>query len=211
MTQTALIIEDHPLYRDALIHLMQEIVGKSETVATNSAEKGLRLAETLPNLALILLDLGLPGLNGIEAIIAFRRKLPLVPIIVVSASENRQEATAALHEGAIAFVSKAVPAEIMTDVVRRLLSGALTEPEWITANGKNTIQDECWPKLTVRQHETLVLLSQGHSNKEIALRLALSEMTIKVHVSALFKALNVVNRTQAVLAARRLGLGGLND
>ncbi len=208
MTRTALIIEDHPLYRDALIHLMQEIIGKSETVATNSAEKGLRLAETLPNLALILLDLGLPGLNGIEAIIAFHRKMPLIPIIVVSASENRQEVATALHEGAIAFVSKAVSAEIMTDVVRRILSGAITEPEWITANGKNTIQDEFWPKLTVRQHETLVLLSEGHSNKEIALRLGLSEMTIKVHVSALFRVLNVVNRTQAVLAARRLGLGG---
>lgn len=208
MTQTVLIIEDHPLYRDALIHLMQEIVGKSETVATNSAENGLRLAETLPNLALILLDLGLPGLNGIEAIIAFHRKMPLIPIIVVSASENRQEVTAALREGAIAFVSKAVSAEIMTEIVRRTLSGAFTQPEWITVNGKNTIQDELWPKLTVRQHETLVLLSQGHSNKEIALRLGISEITIKIHVSALFKALNVVNRTQAVLEARRLGLSG---
>lgn len=207
MTKTALIIEDHPLYRDALIHLMQQIVGESETVAASSAEEGLRLAESLPNLALILLDLGLPGLNGIEAITTFQRKLPLVPIIVVSASENRQEVTAALQAGAIAFVSKAVSSEIMTDVVQRLLSGVLSKPEWIMAKGKNTTNDEFSLKLTVRQHETLALLSQGLSNKEIALRLGLSEITVKVHVSALFKALNVVNRTQAVLTARRLGLG----
>jgi two-component system nitrate/nitrite response regulator NarL len=207
MTKTAIIIEDHPLYRDALIHLMQTIVGKSETVAVSSAEEGLRIAERLPNLALILLDLGLPGLNGIEAIIAFHRKLPLVPIIVVSASENRQEAAAALHAGAIAFVSKAVSAEVMTDAIQRLLAGALIEPEWITSNNKSKMRDELWPKLTERQHETLVLLSRGYSNKEIALHLGLAEITIKVHVSALFKALNVVNRTQAVLTARRLGIG----
>jgi two-component system nitrate/nitrite response regulator NarL len=207
MTKTALIIEDHPLYRDALIHLMQQIVGESETVAASSAEEGLRLAEALPNLALILLDLGLPGLNGIEAITTFQRKLPLVPIIVVSASENRQEVTAALQAGVMAFVSKAVSSEIMTDVVQRLLSGVLSKPEWIMAKGKNTTNDEFSVKLTVRQHETLALLSQGLSNKEIALRLGLSEITVKVHVSALFKALNVVNRTQAVLTARRLGLG----
>lgn len=207
MTKTVLIIEDHPLYRDALIHLMQQIVGQSETVAASTAEDGLRLVEALPNLALILLDLGLPGLNGIEAIRAFHRKMPSVPIIVVSASENRQEATAALQAGAIVFVSKAVSAEIMTDVVQRLLSGTLTEPEWIVAKGINKSNDESSPKLTVRQHETLALLSQGYSNKEIALRLGLSEITVKVHVSALFKALNVVNRTQAVLTARSLGIG----
>lgn len=205
MAQTALIVEDHPLYRGALVHLMQAIVGAPDTVAVSSAEEGLRRAATLPRLGLVLLDLGLPGLSGIEAILAYQRHCPSVPLVVVSASEDRQEATAALRAGAMVFMSKAVSTETMSDVVRRVLSGELRVPEWITPNGKVSLGGSAL-KLTPRQQETLVLLSQGHTNKEIGLRMGLAEITVKVHVSAVFRLLDVVNRTQAVLAARRMGL-----
>lgn len=205
MAQTALIVEDHPLYRGALVHLMQAIVGVPDTVAVSSAEEGLRRAATLPCLGLVLLDLGLPGLSGIEAILAYQRHCPLVPLVVVSASEDRQEATAALRAGAMVFMSKAVSTETMSDVVRRVLSGTLRMPEWITPSGKVSLAGSAL-KLTQRQQETLVLLSQGHTNKEIGLRMGLAEITVKVHVSAVFRLLGVVNRTQAVLAARRMGL-----
>ncbi len=206
MTHSALIIEDHPLYRGALILLMQAIVGEAGTVAVNSAEEGFRRLATIADLGVILLDLGLPGLDGIEAIVAFRRLCPAVPIIVVSASDDRQDANRALRAGARVFLSKAASTEILTDIVRRLLAGALVEPEWITATGRRTMGSATDLKLTARQSETLVLLSQGHTNKEIGLRLGLAEITVKVHVSAIFRVLGVVNRTQAVLAARHLGL-----
>jgi len=211
MTKTVLIVEDHPLYRGALIHLIQAIVGENRTIAVNSAEDGLRLITNLPPLGLLLLDLGLPGLSGIEAITAFQRKLPTTPIIVVSASEDRQEATSALRAGAKVFISKAVSSEIMTDVVKRLLSQTIVESEWITQNGKMMLGAATPLKITPRQQETLVLLSQGYSNKEIGLRMGLAEITVKVHVSAIFRALDVVNRTQAVLAARRVGLCSAAD
>ncbi len=207
MTKSILVVEDHPLYSAALIHMLQKIIGERGPVQASTAEEGLRMAETMPNLKAIMLDLNLPGLNGQEAINAFQRKCADIPIIVVSASEDRQDATLALRAGAIAFVSKAASSEVLSDVVSRLLAGTFTTPEWITATGKTTAAGMDTLKLSERQKETLALLLQGHSNKEIGLRLGLAEITIKVHVSSIFRILGVVNRTQAVLAARRLGLG----
>jgi DNA-binding NarL/FixJ family response regulator len=206
MTQKTLIVEDHPLYRGALIQLMTGIFGTNGTAAVSSAEAGLNLLAGLPDLQLIWLDLGLPGLRGVEAIRAFVRARPLVPIIVVSASEDRPEANAALQAGARVFLSKAVSTEVITDVARRVASGSLVKSEWITANGTQAPCSTPALALTPRQQETLVLLSEGHSNKEIGLRMGVAEITVKVHVSALFRALEVVNRTQAVMAGRRLGL-----
>lgn len=206
MTNQVLIVEDHPLYRGALIHLIAAIVGPENTLAVSSAEEGLRLIAPVDNLGLILLDLGLPGVKGVDAIAVFQRRCPAVPIIVVSASEDRQEANRVLRAGAQVFISKAASTEVMSDCVRRVLAGAVTEPEWITATGKAIIGSVSTLKLTQRQQEALVLLAQGHSNKEIGLRMNLAEITVKVHVSAIFRLLGVVNRTQAVLAARQLGL-----
>lgn len=206
MSQTTLIIEDHPLYRAALTTLMQAIVGESEIVAVSSVEEGLRMIGSRFRPVLILLDFCLPGLDGTEAIAALFRQCPAVPIIVVSASDDRLDAHAALRAGARHFVSKALPTEAMTDVVRRVLADVPQAPEWITPGGRAARDDVSELKLTPRQQETLALLAQGHSNKEIGLRLGLAEVTIKVHVSAIFRELDVVNRTQAVLAMRRLGL-----
>lgn len=206
MDAAALIIEDHPLYLDALLRAVRPLVGETAVAAVGTAEEALRQARRLPMLRLILLDLGLPGLRGIEALAALRRKFPAVPVIVVSSSEDRFEATAALRAGARAFVSKAVSVEVLTDVLGRLLAGELQTPEWITADARGNIDSLPGMQLTPRQREMLAHLSRGESNKEISLRLGIAEITVKVHVSALFKTLGVVNRTQAVMAARRLGL-----
>lgn len=204
----ALIVEDHPLFREALLHLLASVVGKDAVCTAGSAEVGLRLADMLPNLELILLDLGLPGLNGADAVAAFRRKRPDVPILVISASDDRQDAGAAFRAGARVFMSKAVSSEVVVEVLQRLLSGAMSGQEWITTGHKRDWGDTLLPTLTPRQQETLTLLAQGHSNKEIGLRLGLAEITVKMHVSTVFRVLGVTNRTQAALAARRLGLAG---
>ena len=151
------------------------------------------------------LDPGLPGLNGAEAIGAFAKLLPTAGLVVVSASEDRREATAAFRAGAKAFVSKAVSNEALGDLLKRVLAGTVQAPEWLTPHGRTSAEDES-STLTPRQHDILALLAQGHSNKEIGLRLDLAEITVKMHVSAIFRALGVANRTQAVVAARRLGL-----
>ena len=113
---------------------------------------------------------------------------------------------AALRAGARIFVSKAVSTDMLGNLLRRVLASEVDKPEWITPQGTNSLEDEPSLVLTPRQREILSLLAQGHPNKEIGLRLGLAEITVKMHVSAIFRTLNVANRTQAVLVARRLGL-----
>jgi two-component system nitrate/nitrite response regulator NarL len=205
--ENILIIEDHPLYGAALEQMLQQNFGDGKTVVVTSTEDGLRMIDRMSGLELILLDLNLPGASGIEAISIFQRKCPSVSIVVVSASESRQEVNMALRAGAVAFVSKACSPKILVDVIGRALAGAINNKEWIAANGTKAVSGIDTLSLNERQTEILALLSKGLSNKEIALCLDLAEITIKVHVSALFRLLGVVNRTQAVMAARRLGLG----
>jgi two-component system, NarL family, nitrate/nitrite response regulator NarL len=207
MSTTALVVEDHPLYRDALAQLLGRIFGAEQVSVAASAEEGLRVAAAGPGLRLILLDPGLPGMNGVEAIAAFRRNCPDAALIAVSASEERRDAVAAFRAGALAFVSKAASNEVLSDIVRRAAAGEVREAVWVTPGGAATVADAPLPELTPRQLEILALLCQGHPNKEIGLRLGLAEVTVKMHVSSVFKVLGVANRTQAVLEARRRGLG----
>ncbi len=185
---------------------MRHMLGPAQVVAVASTEEALAQAHGLAGLRLILLDLGLPGMNGVEAITSLRKAYADVAIVVVSASEDRREVDAALRAGAKAFISKAVSTEVMSEVVHKILAHEPLETTWVSLRGKQTGKDEPLLNLTPRQQETLSLLCQGLSNKEIGLRLDLAEITVKMHVTSIFRALSVVNRTQAVLAARRLGL-----
>ena len=206
MSTTALAVEDHPLYRDALAQLLARVFGADEVSVASSAEDGLKVAAANPVLRLILLDPGLPGINGVEAITAFRRACPDAALIAISASEDRRDAMAAFRAGAAAFVSKASSNEVVTDLIRRVIAGEVREPAWVTPAGAASVADAPLPELTPRQIEILACLCQGYPNKEIGLRLSLAEVTVKMHVSSIFKVLGVANRTQAVLEARRRGL-----
>lgn len=200
----ALIVEDHPLYRDALNRLLRALIVESKILAASSVEEALRIAAHVDDLRLVLLDVGLPGVNGIEAVVAIRRAFPGATIIVISASESRHDAGAALAAGARLFVSKAVSTEVLADVAHAALTGDLPkQPAWILPNGDATFVGDSHPALTRRQRQILQLLANGYANKEIGLRLRLAEVTVKMHVSAIFRALGVTNRTQAVIAARR--------
>lgn len=206
MKKTALIIEDHPIYRDALVVFMRSVVGESNVAAVSSTEEGLIYARDCADLSLILLDLGLPGMNGADAVTSFRRTCPTAAIVVVSASEERREVDAVLRAGAKVFVSKVVSTNVIADIVRKVLADEPLDSTWINLRGNQTSGTEQLVKLTPRQQETLVLLCRGLSNKEIGLRLGLAEPTVKMHISSILRILGAVNRTQAVLAARRLGL-----
>jgi DNA-binding NarL/FixJ family response regulator len=203
---SALIVEDHPLYRDALTHLLAELFDPSRIAAVSSAEEGLRAAPGLSELRVILLDPGLPGLSGVEAMAAFKRACPTATLIAISASDDRKDVQAALRAGTSVFVSKAASRPLIVDVLRQVLAGAAKTPQWVTPTGLVSLTDEAPVELTPRQGEILTLLCRGHSNKEIGLRLNLAEITVKVHVSSILRTLGVANRTQAVLMARKLGL-----
>ena len=204
MPGSALIIDDHPLYRDALAQLLRSILSEASVQAASSAGEGLRVAEGLPELRLVLLDFSLPGVSGTEAIATILRRFPNVVVIAVSASEQRRDASAALRAGAKQFISKAVSTEVMANSIRRVLQGDFSAPRWLTPTGAGMLETSEHSLLTPRQLE---ILSQLHlSNKEIGLRLGLAEVTVKMHVSSIFRVLNVANRTQAMQAARCLSL-----
>lgn len=204
MEKTVLVVDDHPLFRKALVSLVEETKACGTVVSAASAEEGLqRLRENRVNL--VLLDLGLPGAAGVDAITLFRRASEAT-ILVVSASEHRQEVAAATRAGASAVVSKSVSMETLRDIIQRALCDSLPEQKWIRPAGSLSLGDVVTRGLTVRQQEIATLLMDGHSNKEIGMRLGLAEITVKTHLTAIFRLLGVVNRTQAVVAIRRLGV-----
>jgi DNA-binding NarL/FixJ family response regulator len=206
MSASALIIDDHPLYRDALTQLLGTMVGESNVKSASSAEEGLRSAAQLPDLRLVVLDFNLPGISGTEAIHVVLARFPEVDVVAVSASEDRLDATSALRAGAKLFISKAVDTDVMADAIRRTLAGDHSaERQWITPTAAGVLEADESSPLTPRQLEILSLLHLP--NKEIGLRLGVAEVTVKMHVSSVFRVLGVANRTQAMQAARRLSLG----
>jgi two-component system nitrate/nitrite response regulator NarL len=204
MDKTVLVVDDHPLFRKALVSLIEEARVCREVIGAASAEEGLaRLRES--RVDLILLDLGLPGAAGVDAIGLFRRASE-ASIVVVSASEHRQEVNSALRAGAGAVVSKSVSMDALKDIVAQALAGTMPEQKWVRPAGSLALADEGGRAMTLRQQEIATLLMDGYSNKEIGMRLGVAEITVKTHLTAIFRLLGVVNRTQAVVAIRRLGL-----
>jgi DNA-binding NarL/FixJ family response regulator len=203
MDKTILVVDDHPLYRKALVNLVEERAD-TRALAASTAEEGLqKLAQS--EVDLILLDLGLPGAAGVDALTMLKRA-SAATIMVVSASEHRPEITSAIRAGAAAVVSKGVSMDALRDLVEQALGNQLPDQRWIRPTGTLAVAGEVSKGLTTRQQEIATLLMDGHSNKEIGMRLGLAEITVKSHLTAIFRLLGVVNRTQAVVAIRRLGV-----
>jgi DNA-binding NarL/FixJ family response regulator len=205
MPASALIIDDHPLYRDALTQLLGAMLGESNVKSASCGEEALKFASQMPELRLVLMDFNLPGISGTEAIEAVLSRFPYVDVVAVSASEDRLDATSALRAGAKLFISKAVNTDVMAEAIRRVIAGdSPAEQQWITPTGAGVLEADESSPLTPRQLEILSLLYLP--NKEIGLRLGVAEVTVKMHVSSVFRVLGVANRTQAMQAARRLSL-----
>lgn len=200
---SALIINAHPLYRDALAQLLTPLLGGGHVRAAGTVQAALQMAGDLADLRLVLLDVGPRLFGGKEAIARVAATCPKVDIVVISASDDRLEATAALRAGAKRVISKTVSTQVMADAIHRALRGDFSGPRWITRTATDLIAAcKAASILTPRQLEIVSLLHL--SNKEIGLRLGVTEITVKTHVSSLFRALGVANRTQAVQALRKL-------
>ncbi len=206
MNKTVLVVDDHPMFRDAMTRLVEEPGGR-RVICAATAEEGLHKVREQP-VDLVLLDLGLPGASGVDAITLFRQASSAT-LVVVSASEHRQEIASAMRAGAGTVVSKGVSREVLQSTVEQALNGTLqpaASPKWIRPTGQLAVSTEPGRGLTPRQQEIATLLMNGHPNKEIGMRLGLAEITVKTHLTAIFRLLGVVNRTQAVVAIRRLGV-----
>jgi two-component system, NarL family, nitrate/nitrite response regulator NarL len=206
-----LVIDDHPIVLEGLAALLGQLSAEAIVLTAHDAKEGLSLLEDHPDLDIVLLDLVLPGLSGHLAISEFGRKRPSLPIVVLSSSEDPADVKKALTLGALGYVPKSASQKTLLSAIRLVLNGELYVPPLVIdrPEGENDPRDRTVAnaaRLTERQIEVLTLLSQGQSNKTIAARLNLAEKTVKIHISAIFRALNVVNRTQAAAVGRETGL-----
>ncbi|PXX43932.1 response regulator transcription factor [Undibacterium pigrum] len=206
MQVSALIIEDHPIYRDALSNFMQTTFKKEQILATASIEEVSNWTARIEQLKIILIDLNLPGLKGVDAVRCVRKYWPETPVIVISACQDRQVITAALRAGVRLVISKSVSGTTIAGLIDKILSNAPCPAEWITCDARPEASSHALISFTTRQSEIMRFLGQGLSNKEMCLRMGLAETTVKMHISLIFRTLKVKNRIQALVTARQLGI-----
>ena len=214
------VIDDHPLVFDALATIVESIPGEhgASGYPTLEAFDAAIGAGERPDL--VMLDLGLPGTEGLSALERYRERHDEIPVVVLSASSDRDTILRALDLGAMGFVPKTSRREILIGAIELVASGGIyIPPEALTARGpaSHPGRDDSAPvqprgpggslgALTARQRDVLMLLIKGMPNKSICRQLDLSPNTVKSHLSVIFRVLDVQNRTQAVIAAQRLGL-----
>jgi DNA-binding NarL/FixJ family response regulator len=212
-TIRVLIADDHQLFRDGLRALLEsapdtEVVGEAA-----SGQEAIRLAaERLPHL--ILMDLQMPDLDGIEATRQIVEANPEINILMVTMFEDDQSVFAAMRAGARGYVVKGVKHNEMLRAIRAVASGeAIFSPSIASrmmdffATSRRVIPAEAFPELTDREQEVLNLMARGDSNADIAQELIISIKTVRNHVSNIFGKLQVADRAQAVIRAREAGLG----
>jgi DNA-binding NarL/FixJ family response regulator len=210
-----LVVDDHALIREAMRGVLKELCGDGTVLEAASAGEASDLVRQHPDLALILLDLKLPDRDGIEMLGELREQYPAVSVVMLSAFNDRDNVVRALDNGALGFIPKTDSREVLLGALRLILAGGtyippevLTRAPAAAAPGKPEAHKRPSPAelgLTERQVEVLALMMQGKSNKLICRALDLAEPTVKNHVSAILKALDVTNRTEAVLAVAALG------
>jgi DNA-binding NarL/FixJ family response regulator len=217
-----LIIDDHPLIREALHHVLTMLDGKLDLLEAQNYAEAVAVADHNPDLNLILLDLGLPDIDGFDALSQLRSRYAETPVVVLSASEQPETVTRAIDAGAMGFIPKTSSNQLLLDALRLVLKGGVflplevlrqhqgTPAQALERAAEATMSGEALlPRavgLSARQAAVLALIVQGKPNKLICRGLNLAEGTVKIHVTAILKALNVSNRTQAVIAVGKLGL-----
>jgi DNA-binding NarL/FixJ family response regulator len=199
-----LIADDHPLYCDALRAIVPRACPGADIGEANSQEEVLAAVTGSKVFDLVLLDLNLPGAQGLSCLEALTQLAPDTPIVVISAVGDPKIIQDVIMGGANAFVPKSASAQVLISALRVVLAGGTYIPAGVLAAMRMHDSAPGWDDLTSRQRRVLELLATGLSNKHIARALEISEITVKAHVSAIFRKLAVTNRVQAGLEARRL-------
>jgi DNA-binding NarL/FixJ family response regulator len=216
-----LLVDDHALFREGIALLLRRLTDTLEIVEAANCGDAFRLIDDVD---LVLMDLGLPGVSGLDGIAALRDRRPDIPIVALSSSDDKETVLKALDLGAMGFIPKSSSSDVMIGAIKLVLSKGIYLPpavflgERYLARSHNGAVLKADPGggphtvtpaelgLTERQSEVLYLILQGKSAKIISRELGLSTNTVKSHTSAVLRALKVTTRTQAVVVAGRLGL-----
>jgi DNA-binding NarL/FixJ family response regulator len=197
-----LIVDDHPLFRDGLSALLRQASLDNFVTQAPSTEDALNLADEQIFDA-VFMDLVMPGLSGEAAVREFARRHPDLPVIVLSSSESAADVRRVLNAGASGYIPKSATAQTVVSALQLVLSGNIYVPPLLVGTPAHASDARAHDaprsisQLTERQVDVLRYLKDGLTNKEISAHLGIAEKTVKVHIAAIFKTLNVVNRTQA--------------
>jgi DNA-binding NarL/FixJ family response regulator len=208
-----IVADDHPLFRNALITAISQIVATDSTVETDCFDATVQALEQHPDADLLLLDLHMPGNCGFLGLIQLRKTFPTMPIVVISASDDLDVIRRVMNFGASAFIPKSAHPIDIGKALHAVLAGDIWLPEkyqhLLQANPHQHDDSDLASRiaqLTQQQYKVLYYLTEGWLNKQIAYDLHISEATVKAHMTAIFRKLGVTNRTQVVIQAQRLQL-----
>ena len=197
-----LVADDHPLYREALRHVVADVCPGAECVeAADYADLLARTSED-ERFDLIFVDLMMPGGDDLNGLSMLRKRVPLTPVIVVSSRNDRPTIERAIACGVAGYIPKAASKSAMAEAIRRVLAGDVYLPSESGERRGARLRLAAAEQLTPRQYAVLEQLARGSSNRQIANDLGIEEITVKAHISAILRKLNVKNRLQAVVASR---------
>lgn len=199
----AVLIDDHHLIRDAVGRLLRESLGFADVLEAPDLETGLDLLAGAGDIDLIVADLNLPGSSGPEALGALAEGFPAARIVVISGSEAKEDVLGCLAAGVDGYIPKSLSVPEMTDALHQVMGGSMFVPRAITRRGveppaRIPRQVQGLQHLTPRQREVLEQLLLGRSSKEIARALDVAEGTVKIHLAAIYRALGVKTRAEAI-------------
>ena len=208
-TSTFIVADDHPLFREALIHAIGNCVEDADIIEADSLDTLQAVVESNPEADLLLLDLNMPGVSGFSALAYIRSKHESLPTVIVSAMDDPAVIRRSIQHGASGFIPKSSAISTLEKGIRAVLDGEVWVPEGINLQDDRLDSEEAeiaaaLSSLTPHQFRVLMMLGEGLLNKQIAYQLGVSEATIKAHVTAILRKMHVNNRTQAVLAVERL-------
>lgn len=201
-----LLADDHPLFREGVKPVLQKLdpeVELVEAVDYPSAFEAMHREGKEVDLA--LLDLFMPGMSGVEGVTRFRAAFPDIPVVVLSAAEETKDIQKLLAAGALGYITKSAPSEVILGALKQVLGGGIYIPH-LLGGDFTPPEPPRHPALTSRQMEVLRELVKGRSNKQIGDVLDVTEGTVKIHLGAIFRILKVSNRTEAVLVIQKMGL-----
>jgi two-component system, NarL family, nitrate/nitrite response regulator NarL len=207
-----LVVDDHPLFLDGLMQVLRQLDPEMITEQVPDAEQALNCLKAGRGFQLILVDINMPGMDGLDLLSALVEHELWVPAVVISAQDNPRIIASAMDAGALGFIPKSFSAAELLDALKRVLAGEVFLPEpvrqQIDRMRRSTANIDSGTKfgITTRQLRVLELLVKGYPNRKIALTLNLSEHTVKSHLKTLFAILGVDNRTGCVQKAEQLGL-----
>lgn len=201
-----LVVEDHALVREGLLQTVRELEPGAQAFGASEAATALDLLEESPDYDLILLDLMLPQVNGMTLLTVLRKRFPDMPVVVLSAMEDDDTVRRAIGRGASGFVPKSSTGAALLSALRQVLAGERYLPPQYREVPPGRRRPGLAERfgLTKSQMAVLELMAEGKTNRQVAEYLGLTEGTVKIHVSAIFKILNVTNRQQALLAVGKL-------